>query len=159
MRNERIIFNHKQLSDDNVVVDNDINRKNLNDILIGNENLQTDSEQYLNNEEFYANLNETKQSINELYFKLNKKIHKLTRQIKNLTAEIFNYYYTQKLNNKFSTCVTNSNSVRNATNRKLNLKFFSEINDNFTFTEEQKMNSKELLKKIDSFLIKKFKES
>ena len=175
MRNERIIFNHKQLSDDNVVVDNDINRKNLNDILIGNENLQTDSEQYLNKEEFYANLNETKQSINELYFKLNKKIHKLTRQIKNLAAEIFNYYYTQKLNNKFSTCVTNSNSVRNATqnsgidlsananelksNRKLNLKFFSEINDNFTFTEEQKMNSKELLKKIDSFLIKKFKES
>ena len=70
---------------------------------------------------------------------------------------------------------TNSNSVRNATqnsgidlsanakelksNRKLNLKFFSEIKDNFTFTEEQKMNSKELLKKIDSFLIKKFKES
>ena len=175
MRNERILFNHKQLSNDNVVVDNDINRKNLNDILIGNENLQTDSEQYLNKEEFYANLNETKQSINELYFKLNKKIHKLTRQIKNLTAEIFNYYYTQKLNNKFSTCVTNSNSVRNATqnsgidlsananelksNRKLNLKFFSEINDNFTFTEEQKMNSKELLKKIDSFLIKKFKES
>ena len=99
----------------------------------------------------------------------------IPRQIKNLTAEIFNYYYTQKLNNKFSTCVTNSNSVRNVnlnsgidlssntkelkSNRKLNLKFFSEINDNIAFTEEQKMNSKELLKKIDSFLIKKFKES
>ena len=174
MRNKRKLFNHKQLSDDNIAV-KEPNKKNLNDINIGNENLQTDSEQYLNKDEFYANLNETKQSMNEIYLKLNKKIHKLTRQIKNLTAEIFNYYYTQKLNNKFSTCVTNSNSVRNVnlnsgidlssntkelkSNRKLNLKFFSEINDNFAFTEEQKMNSKELLKKIDSFLIKKFKES
>jgi hypothetical protein len=174
MRNKRKLFNHKQLSDDNIAV-KEPNKKNLNDINIGNENLQSDSEQYLNKDEFYANLNETKQSMNEIYLKLNKKIHKLTRQIKNLTAEIFNYYYTQKLNNKFSTCVTNSNSVRNVnlnsgidlssntkelkSNRKLNLKFFSEINDNIAFTEEQKMNSKELLKKIDSFLIKKFKES
>ena len=82
----------------------------------------------------------------------------------------FNYI---KINNKYSSYATTNNSVKNnikkpgselspnpkdSNDGKINLKFYSEVNNNLNFTEEQKLNPRELLKKIDSFLIKKFKE-
>ena len=175
-QNRRSLFNQNILSDNIYYAHeiNPINGRNKNKIYINNEREQTENEQFINKEDFFIHLNETKENINELYLKLNKKIRKLTRQIKNLAAEIFKYYFTQRLNNKYSLFVTNGYTPRYASintgkdllqktkeikSRKLNLKFFSDINGNLNFTEEQKLNSKELLKKIDSFLIKKFKES
>ena len=52
----------------------------------------------------------------------------------------------------------NFSTKDNENKRKLNLKFLSEVNNHLSLSEEQKLNSKELLKKMDSFLIKKFQE-
>ena len=176
MRNKRNKFNQNLLLD-NYNVDKETNVNNQIDVNYINDSNDmdlTENGQFLNKEEFYLELNDTKQNINELYSKLNKKIHKLSNQIKNLASEIFKYTFNQKLTNKLSYYDIKCESDRNKTQktgkeitalindikgRKFNHKFFSEINENFSFTEEQKINTKELLKKIDSFLIKKFKES
>ena len=171
IRNNKILYNKDHLSDDtDLEKEHFIEKKDK--LCLSDDNNLNENEKYLNKDEFYSQMKETKKNINELYFTFNKKIHKLTRQIKNLSAEIFNYYFANKLNKKFSTCNTNNNSLgksnlnsvidltstnKELKERKLNKKFISKINDK-SFTEEQKMNSKLLLKKLDSFLIKKFKE-
>ena len=149
------------------------NTEKRDNFCLSDGNYQKDNEKYLNKDEFYSKINETKKNIDELYFTFNKKIHKLTRQIKNLSAEIFNYHFSKKLNKKFSNFTTNNNSLgkfnlnsvidlspnhKELNQRKFNKKFVSTNNDKSSFTEEQNINSKLLLKKLDSFLIKKFKE-
>ena len=149
------------------------NRGFNNNFNFMDDNEKLENEQYLNKDEFDNHINESKENINYIYKKINHKIHKITRQIKNLSAEVFKYYFARKLNNKYSSYATTNNSVKNNIKKagnelspnakesnegKINLKFYSEINNNLNFTEEQKLNPRELLKKIDSFLIKKFKE-
>ena len=177
MRNKKYFVNKKLLSDDFYL--NDIHIKeskkdnNSNRVIKSNENEKLDNEQYLNKDEFYNHQKETKEIINGLYKNINHKISKITNQIKNLTAEIFKYYFNNKLKTKYCSNVNISNNhlknqstnkgmnfstKDNENKRKLNLKFLSEVNNHLSLSEEQKLNSKELLKKMDSFLIKKFQE-
>ena len=141
-QNRRSLFNQNILSDNIYYAHeiNPINRRNKNKIYINNEREQTENEQFINKEDFFIHLNETKENINELYFLF-------------VTNGYTQRYASINIGKDLSP------KTKEIKSRKLNLKFFSDINGNLNFTEEQKLNSKELLKKIDSFLIKKFKES
>ena len=169
---KEILLNNNNFSDV-IESEKEHNTEKRDNFCLSDGNYQKDNEKYLNKDEFYSKINETKKNIDELYFTFNKKIHKLTRQIKNLSAEIFNYHFSKKLNKKFSNFTTNNNSLgkfnlnsvidlspnhKELNQRKFNKKFVSTNNDKSSFTEEQNINSKLLLKKLDSFLIKKFKE-
>ena len=113
-------------------------------------------------------MKETQQSLNDLYSKLNNKIKKISIQIKNISAEIFGYYYSKKLNNKYLSLITknksakiissNSSRAKHLIGKKQNLKYFPKVNDNLSFNEDEKMSSKDLFEKLDSFLIKKIKD-
>ena len=142
--------------------------KNNKNFLKNNNNFFSDDEQYLNKEEFYFQMKETQQSLNDLYSKLNNKIKKISIQIKNISAEIFGYYYSKKLNNKYLSLITknkstkiipsNSSRAKHLIGKKQNLKYFPKVNDNLSFNEDEKMSSKDLFEKLDSFLIKKIKD-
>ena len=142
--------------------------KNNKNFLKNNGNFFSDDEQYLYKEEFYFQMKETQQSLNDLYSKLNNKIKKISIQIKNISAEIFGYYYSKKLNNKYLSLITknkstkiissNSSRAKHLIGKKQNLKYFPKVNDNLSFNEDEKMSSKDLFEKLDSFLIKKIKD-
>ena len=182
MRNKKEINNKNFLSNDYYFeeeknkLDNNIIDNNIDYSSISNENEKIENESFLNKNEFYGYINETKKSIKDLNISFDKKINKLAKQIKNLADEFFKYHGFTKLNNKclLNPIIMKSKSFKNTipqnsgtdsltkktelNGRKINLRFFSEINNNLSFSEEQKANSKKLLEKIDSFLIKKFKE-
>ena len=112
-------------------------------------------------------MNENKENLNYLYLKLNLKIQKINRQIKNLAAEVFQYSFNKKLNNKYLSLFTKNKSAKNITNspktkylneRKQDLTNIPRINDNLTFTEDEKISSQDFLEQIDFFLIKKLKD-
>ena len=141
----------------------------INQNICLNNNISIEDEQYLNKDEFYEQMNETKENLNYLYLKLDLKIQKIKRQIKNLAAEVFQYSFNKKLNNKYLSLITknkssnkivssNSPKAKILNERKQNLKKFPRINDNLTFTEDEKISSKDFLEQIDSFLIKKLKD-
>ena len=125
-------------------------------------------------DELTANINN---KMNNIYLNLNSKIKKLSRQYKNLADIIFPFVYEKKLINKRKKFpeinYLNINFPQNniLTNQKIDLSYKaksksnkeqnSNNNDinNISKNEDKKINAKELLKKLDSFLIKKFKEN
>ena len=111
---------------------------------------------------------------------MNFKINKLSNLFKKLSNEICGFIFSKKLINKkkhFSEFnnlninfpqnnIFNNQNIelsyksKSLSNKENNLYSFSDININNVLinNEEQAINPKDLLKKIDSFLIKKFKE-
>ena len=172
------VFNFNKNNEKKIKMNNSMNEVNIgnnqkyykiNQNICLNNNLSFEDEQYLNKEEFYEQMNETKENLNYLYLKLALKIQKIKRQIKNLSAEVFQYSFTKKLNNKYLSLIiknipankivsSNSSKAKILNERKQNLKKFPRINDNLTFTEDEKISSKDFLEQIDSFLIKKLKD-
>ena len=172
------VFNFNKNNEKKIKMNNSMNEVNIgnnqkyykiNQNICLNNNISFEDEQYLNKEEFYEQMNETKENLNYLYLKLALKIQKIKRQIKNLSAEVFQYSFTKKLNNKYLSLIiknkpankiVSSNSPKDKilNERKQNLKKFPRINDNLTFTEDEKISSKDFLEQIDSFLIKKLKD-
>ena len=164
-RNEKKIKKNNSMNE--IYVGNNQRLYKINQSNCVNNNISSEVEQYLSKEEFCQQMNETKENLNYLYLKLNLKIQKINRQIKNLAAEVFQYSFNKKLNNKYLSLFTKNKSPKNITNspktkylneRKQDLTNIPRINDNLTFTEDEKISSQDFLEQIDFFLIKKFKD-
>ena len=164
-RNEKKIKKNNSMHE--MYIENNPRLYKINQSNCVNNNISSEVEQYLSKEEFCQQMNETKENLNYLYLKLNLKIQKINRQIKNLAAEVFQYSFNKKLNNKYLSLITKNKSAKKKTNspktkylneRKQDLTNIPRINDNLTFTEDEKISSKDFLEQIDFFLIKKFKD-
>ena len=164
-KNEKKIKKNNSMNE--IYIGNNPRLYKINQSNCVNNNISSEVEQYLSKEEFCQQMNETKENLNYLYLKLNLKIQKINRQIKNLAAEVFQYSFNKKLNNKYLSLFTKNKSPKNITNspktkylneRKQDLTNIPRINDNLTFTEDEKISSQDFLEQIDFFLIKKFKD-
>ena len=164
-KNEKKIKKNNSMNE--IYIGNNPRLYKINQSNYVNNNISSEVEQYLSKEEFCQQMNETKENLNYLYLKLNLKIQKINRQIKNLAAEVFQYSFNKKLNNKYLSLFTKNKSAKNITNspktkylneRKQDLTNIPRINDNLTFTEDEKISSQDFLEQIDFFLIKKFKD-
>ena len=124
-----------------------------------------------NIEDLYYKVSKTNYAINNLYINLNNKFNNISIKMNNLANEIYSFIYGRKLINKKYFKDTNYVKINIphilSNNPKINLDYKSKslnskdynINSNNHINfEEQKINSKDLLQKLDSFLIKKFKE-
>ena len=125
-----------------------------------------------NLDDLYDKISKINKLMNNRYINLNYKICKLSKQFNNFTNEIYSLIYGKKLSNKnnfqeinylnisFPENLLNNQNInivpksKSLSYRDYNISPYNDIN-----YEEQKISSKELLKKIDSFLVKKFKES
>ena len=185
---KRLYKKNKKLFDKNNLTDSlnfeYLSNKNLkmNNILSYNSDSSTIKNINKNNvnlDDLYE-ISNLDNKLNKIYTELNHKINKLSKQFKNLSNEVCGFIFAKKLINKrknFSEFnylninfpqnnIFNNQNIelsyksKSLSNKENNLNSFSDIhiNNGFINTEEPKINPNDLLKKIDSFLVKKFKE-